>query len=188
MESDSDSEMGIAKKNKLDLQSDDEWTAESEEDKLGGRSDVIQRAFSHATMTSNGSNQKSSIASGGLQSQLQKIGQSTMVTEKGLVKVDPKQMPNLTSGIYVMSKKDGIIKLDSSPGGKIGLKNAPTSGVLMVQNRADGSLVRRQIISASPANSAISRIIKQVDGSQVVTQMKVVSKASPLKPGQVKSL
>ncbi|VVC86687.1 unnamed protein product [Leptidea sinapis] len=37
---------------------------------------------------------------------------------KGVIKVDPKHMPNLSTGVYIMSKSSGIMKIDSP--GKIG--------------------------------------------------------------------
>lgn len=46
------------------------------------------------------------------------------------MKVDPSQVPNLSSGVYIMSNKSGIIKLDSvTPSKALSLKgvNQPTS-------------------------------------------------------------
>nr|XP_050868631.1 uncharacterized protein LOC127072331 isoform X2 [Vespula vulgaris] len=54
--SDSDSEeagSSAAKRAKADTGSDEDWTGESEEEKLMGRSDVIQRAFNRANAQSN---------------------------------------------------------------------------------------------------------------------------------------
>lgn len=160
-----------------------------------GRSDVIQRAFNRANAQSNGANRTvvtgSDLATSlGLQSpEGPKTGQSPVLVAnaKGVVKVDPKQMPNLTSGVYVMSRKDGIIKLDSSPGGKIGVKGSPggAGGVLMVQNRAEtvGTVVRKQVLAASQGNSITPvKVVSKPDGSQVVTQMKVISKTVQSKP------
>ncbi|XP_076759921.1 chromodomain-containing protein chromator isoform X2 [Xylocopa sonorina] len=168
--SDSDSEDGgssVAKRAKGDTGSDEDWTGESEEERLMGRSDVIQRAFNRANAQSNGSNRAS------------------VANAKGVVKVDPKQMPNLTSGVYVMSRKDGIIKLDSSPSGKLAVKGSPTTqGVLMVQNRDNTNVVRKQVISASQSNSVTPvKVVSKMDGSQVVTQMKVVPKPITSKAG-----
>nr|XP_033340428.1 serine-rich adhesin for platelets isoform X2 [Megalopta genalis] len=194
--SDSDSEDGgssAAKRAKGDTGSDDDWTGESDDDRLLGRSDVIQRAFNRANAQSNGSNRPSSSSTDlatslGLQSP--EGAKSTqppvlVANAKGVVKVDPKQMPNLTSGVYVMSRKDGIIKLDSSPSGKLAVKGSPTTqGVLMVQNRDNTNVVRKQVISASPSNSVTPvKVVSKIDGNQVVTQMKVVTKAVAAKPG-----
>lgn len=192
--SDSDSD-SPSKRAKGDTASDEEWTADSEEDRMTGRRDVIQRAFHRANVQSNGSN-RSLVSSSDLSSPLNegmKSNQPVLVANaKGVVKVDPKQVPNLSSGVYVMSKKDGIIKLDSSPGAKTGAKsNSPmSSGVLMVQSSRDGgNIMRKQVITASQTNSVtpVKTIIKQ-DGSQVYTQMKVTTpKVTPAKPGSVMS-
>ncbi|XP_046744328.1 mucin-22 isoform X3 [Diprion similis] len=189
--SDSDSEETgsvNAKRMKTDTGSDDDWSGDSEDESMG-RSDVIQRAFNRATAQSNGSNR--TVVSGtdlatslGLQSpEAPKSGQTPVLvaSAKGVVKVDPKQMPNLTSGVYVMSRKDGIIKLDSSPSGKLGVKGSPTpQGVLMVQNRDASGVVRKQVLSAGQPTSTITpvKVVSKPDGSQVVTQMKIVSKGS----------
>ncbi|KAK2585222.1 hypothetical protein KPH14_009926 [Odynerus spinipes] len=195
--SDSDSEeagSSAAKRVKGDTGSDEDWTGESEEEKLIGRSDVIQRAFNRANAQSNGSNRTVSTTdlatSLGLQSpEGTKSTQPPVLVAnaKGVVKVDPKQMPNLTSGVYVMSRKDGIIKLDSSPSGKLAVKGSPTTqGVLMVQNRDNTNVVRKQVISASQSNSiAPVKVVSKMDGSQVVTQMKVVSKPVTSKAGGI---
>ncbi|XP_006570083.1 uncharacterized protein LOC409093 isoform X6 [Apis mellifera] len=198
--SESDSEDGgssAAKRAKGDTGSDEDWTGESEEEKLLGRSDVIQRAFNRANAQSNGSNRASGSSSDlatslGLQSpEGAKSNQPPVLVAnaKGVVKVDPKQMPNLTSGVYVMSRKDGIIKLDSSPSGKLAVKGSPTTqGVLMVQNRDNTNVVRKQVISASQSNSVTPvKVVSKMDGSQVVTQMKVVSKPVTSKAGGQRS-
>ncbi|XP_012341697.1 uncharacterized protein LOC100872175 isoform X6 [Apis florea] len=198
--SESDSEDGgssAAKRAKGDTGSDEDWTGESDEEKLLGRSDVIQRAFNRANAQSNGSNRASGSSSDlatslGLQSpEGAKSNQPPVLVAnaKGVVKVDPKQMPNLTSGVYVMSRKDGIIKLDSSPSGKLAVKGSPTTqGVLMVQNRDNTNVVRKQVISASQSNSVTPvKVVSKMDGSQVVTQMKVVSKPVTSKAGGQRS-
>ncbi|XP_074106165.1 chromodomain-containing protein chromator isoform X2 [Cotesia typhae] len=188
---DSDSDTTAAKRAKGEGASDEDYTGESEEERnTTGRSDVIQRAFNRANAQSNGSNKtvsSSDLATSlGLQSpDPTKTHQSPVLVAnaKGVVKVDPKQMPNLASGVYVMSKKEGIIKLDSSPAGKQ-IKSG-TGGVLMVPNRENPTVVRRQVITASQANSITPvKVVSKPDGSQVVTQMKVISKQVPAKPRQ----
>lgn len=186
-DSESDSEDGgssAAKRTKADTGSDDEWTGESDSDSRMGRSDVIQRAFNRANAQSNGSN-RASVSSTDLATSLglqspegAKSSQPPVLVAnaKGVVKVDPKQMPNLTSGVYVMSRKDGIIKLDSSPSGKLAVKGSPTTqGVLMVQNR--DNIARKQVISTSQSSpmTPAMKVVSKMDGSQVVTQMKVVT-------------
>ncbi|XP_006570084.1 platelet binding protein GspB isoform X7 [Apis mellifera] len=162
--SESDSEDGgssAAKRAKGDTGSDEDWTGESEEEKLLGRSDVIQRAFNRANAQSNGSNRASGSSSDlatslGLQSpEGAKSNQPPVLVAnaKGVVKVDPKQMPNLTSGVYVMSRKDGIIKLDSSPSGKLAVKGSPTT---QGQRSADGRpLLPRPPLRATTPTSVL---------------------------------
>ncbi|XP_012275057.1 uncharacterized protein LOC105696852 [Orussus abietinus] len=194
--SDSESDDGCsnaAKRAKGDTGSDEDWTAESEEERLASRSDVIQRAFHRADVQSNDSNRTTISgteipANLNLQSpEMQKSCQTPVLVAnaKGVVKVDPKQMPNLTSGVYVMSRKDGIIKLDSSPSGKIAVKGSPTQGILMVQNRDSNNVVRKQVLSGSQVNSiAPVKVVSKPDGNQMVTQMKVITKPLLMKsPG-----
>ncbi|XP_018354549.1 PREDICTED: mucin-5AC isoform X3 [Trachymyrmex septentrionalis] len=197
-DSDSDSEEGgssAAKRTKGDTGSDDEWTGESEDERLLGRSDVIQRAFNRANAQSNGSN-RTSVSSTDLATSLglqspdgAKSSQPPVLvaSAKGVVKVDPKQMPNLASGLYVMSRKDGIIKLNSSPSGKLAVKGSSTAqGVVMVQNRDNTNVIKKQVISTSQSNSMTPvKVVSKMDGSQVVTQMKVVTKAVTPKMGNV---
>ncbi|XP_011692344.1 PREDICTED: mucin-5AC isoform X2 [Wasmannia auropunctata] len=198
--SESDSEEGgssAAKRTKgaADTGSDDEWTGESDDERLMGRSDVIQRAFNRANAQSNGSN-RASVSSTDLATSLglqspdgTKSSQPPVfvASAKGVVKVDSKQMPNLASGLYVMSRKDGIIKLNSSPSGKLAVKGSPTTqSVVMVQNRDNTNVVRKQVISTSQSNSMTPmKVVSKIDGSQVVTQMKVVSKTVTPKMGSV---
>ncbi|XP_015116762.1 titin homolog [Diachasma alloeum] len=172
---DSDSEDATApKRPKVDTASDEDWTGESEEERLMGRSDVIQRAFNRANAQSNGSNKTVVTTTEVTTAQTPVL----VANAKGVVKVDPKQMGDLSSGVYVLSRKEGIIKLDSTPSGKISVKGAPGGqGVLMVQNREGGTVVRKQVLSATQANSITPvKVVSKADGSQVVTQMKVISK------------
>ncbi|XP_058805266.1 uncharacterized protein LOC131672209 isoform X2 [Phymastichus coffea] len=162
--SDSDSDDGdlaglrSMKRSKADTSGDDDWTAESEEDKVtSGRSDVIQKAFSRAQ---NGSQSNSMFAKN--------------------VKTETKPQ----STVYLVHRKDGVIRLDQSPTDSIALKASQISGgsgVLMVQNR-EGNLIRKRIVTSdgSSANSiTCEKVISKPDGTQVVTQMKVVPKSSP---------
>lgn len=152
-----------------------------------GRSDVIQRAFNRANAQSNGSN-RASVSSTDLATSLglqspegTKSSQPPVLvaSAKGVVKVDPKQMPNLASGLYVMSRKDGIIKLNSSPSGKLAVKGSPTTqGVVMVQNRDNTNVIRKQVISSQSNSMTPVKVVSKIDGSQVVTQMKVVTSKS----------
>ncbi|XP_051155161.1 mucin-4 isoform X2 [Leptopilina boulardi] len=187
--SDSDSD-SPAKRAKGETASDEDWTAESDDDKMTGRSDMIQRAFHRANVQSNGSN-RSIVSSSDIGDGVKSNQPVLVANAKGVVKVDPKQVPNLSSGVYVMSRKDGIIKLDSSAGNKMGVKGASpgqTSQVIMVQQgRETNTIVRKQVISSSPSNSTTPvKVISKPDGTQVYQQMKVVTtpKITPTKQQQ----
>lgn len=68
--------------------------------------------------------------------------QVLVANAKGVVKVDPSQVPNLSSGVYIMSNKSGIIKLDSvSPSKALSLKGASAGSVkqLAVQQNASAT-------------------------------------------------
>ncbi|XP_018371151.1 PREDICTED: zinc finger protein 37-like [Trachymyrmex cornetzi] len=148
-ESDSEGGSSTSKRTTDDTNNDDEWTGESEDERLLGRSDVIQRAFNRANAQSNGSN-KTSVSSTdlatslGLQSSdVVKSSQlPVLVTSAKGVKVDPKQMPNRASSLCVMSRKDGIIKSNSSSSGKLVVKGSSTThNVIMVQNRDNTNVI-----------------------------------------------
>ncbi|XP_014225005.1 flocculation protein FLO11 isoform X1 [Trichogramma pretiosum] len=165
--SDSDSDEGLTtlnmKRSKVDTSGDD-WTADSEEDKVViGRSDVIQRALNRANIQSNGSNRGpltgSALAKEAVQKEM-KLGNAS------------------NSNVYVVHRKDGIIKLDSTPTNKIAVKGqnqTPTSNVLVLPSRE--GFVKKQVIS--PNSITPIKVISKPDGTQIVTQMKVVSKGSP---------
>ncbi|XP_039297065.1 uncharacterized protein LOC111060163 [Nilaparvata lugens] len=93
--------------------------------------------------------------------------QVLVASAKGVVKVDPSQVPNLTSGVYIMSNKSGIVKLDSvTPNSAISslqrkglLKSTPShkSGVIMLGSRmgpgaaaaTKSGILRRPTVAAS---------------------------------------
>ncbi|XP_039752835.1 uncharacterized protein LOC120628522 isoform X1 [Pararge aegeria] len=63
------------------------------------------------------------------------LGGKGMPNIKGVIKVDPKHMPNLSTGVYIMSKSSGIMKIDSP--GKLG----PGLNI-------DQDIIRKQILAA----------------------------------------
>lgn len=188
-ESDDDGGMGsigninTIKRSKHDTSGDDDWTADSEDDKVViGRSDVIQRAFSRANAQSNGSNRSSGPMTG---TDLA----NSMLASKNIVNTKTTNAQP-QSNVYIVHRKDGIIKLDSSPTNKISVKGqnqSVNSGVLMVQNREGiGNVMRKQIVSTGGLHSnSITpvKVTSKADGTQVVTQMKVVPKSTPAKTG-----
>ncbi|CAH2980927.1 unnamed protein product [Chilo suppressalis] len=70
---------------------------------------------------------------------------------KGVIKVDPKHMPNLSTGVYIMSKSSGIMKIDTP--GKIG----PGLNI-------DQDVIRKQILAAKQKKT---EEIKKVTSSPV---------------------
>ncbi|CAG9786662.1 unnamed protein product [Diatraea saccharalis] len=83
------------------------------------------------------------------------LGGKGMPNIKGVIKVDPKHMPNLSTGVYIMSKSSGIMKIDSP--GKIG----PGLNI-------DQDVIRKQILAAKQKKT---EEIKKVTSSPVRTQM-----------------
>ncbi|XP_021188207.1 uncharacterized protein LOC110374702 isoform X3 [Helicoverpa armigera] len=94
---------------------------------------------------------------------------------KGVIKVDPKHMPNLTTGVYIMSKSSGIMKIDSP--GKLG----PGLNI-------DQDVIRKQILAAkqkkleetkktSPIRTPMTSQIKKTYGSggQQVTEKTIIT-------------
>lgn len=73
-----------------------------------------------------------------------------VANSKGVIKVDPRQVPNLTSGVYIVSQKSGVVKLDDLPSplkGRISpTKQSPQGqkvgsvGVMMSGSKRDGML------------------------------------------------
>ncbi|XP_072949125.1 uncharacterized protein Chro isoform X2 [Epargyreus clarus] len=103
------------------------------------------------------------------------LGGKGMPNIKGVIKVDPKHMPNLSTGVYIMSKSSGIMKIDSP--GKIG----PGLNI-------DEEKIRKQIMAAkqkkmeeskrmSPARVPISSQMKKPLGAagQQVTEKTIIT-------------
>ncbi|XP_049873570.1 uncharacterized protein LOC126372074 isoform X7 [Pectinophora gossypiella] len=103
------------------------------------------------------------------------LGGKGMPNIKGVIKVDPKHMPNLTTGVYIMSKSSGIMKIDSP--GKLG----PGLNI-------DQDVIRKQIIAAkqkkaeeakkaSPVRTPVTSQIKKTFGSggQQVTEKTIIT-------------
>ncbi|XP_014203553.1 uncharacterized protein LOC106635880 [Copidosoma floridanum] len=173
-DSDSDETAASGSKRHKVGSSDEEWVSDSMEDKtLIGRSDVIQRAFRGANIQSNGSRPSTG-------SDLP----NNFVANK-TIKVESKST-SAQSNLYIMHKKEGIIKLDSSPTNKLSVKgpNQPASSMVIMRNSTP--IVRKQVVSGGTHSNSITpvKVLTKSDGTQIVTQMQVVSnKASPTKAG-----
>ncbi|XP_073955786.1 chromodomain-containing protein chromator isoform X2 [Choristoneura fumiferana] len=98
------------------------------------------------------------------------LGGKGMPNIKGVIKVDPKHMPNLSTGVYIMSKSSGIMKIDSP--GKLG----PGLNI-------DQEVIRKQILAAkqkkqeekkgTPVSSQIKKTISS--GGQQVTEKTIIT-------------
>lgn len=125
---------------------------------------------------------------------------------KGIVKVDPKQIPNLSSGVYIMSKNSGIIKLDSSPspGGVVLVKDgkkhptiSPIRSVKKVKSEAHVKVIQEgenlqsgivRVNSQSTINKTQpSRTLNQNMRVQTVQKLPMKTQAVT-KPAAVKPL
>lgn len=106
------------------------------------------------------------------------LGGKGMPNIKGVIKVDPKHMPNLTTGVYIMSKSSGIMKIDSP--GKLG----PGLNI-------DQDVIRKQILAAkqkkleetkksSPVRTPVASQVRQIkktygSGGQQVTEKTIIT-------------
>ncbi|KAG6456983.1 hypothetical protein O3G_MSEX010046 [Manduca sexta] len=105
------------------------------------------------------------------------LGGKGMPNIKGVIKVDPKHMPNLTTGVYIMSKSSGIMKIDAP--GKLG------PGLSL-----DQDIIRKQIMAAkqkkveetkksttSPRTPMPSTQVKKTynSGGQQVTEKTIIT-------------
>lgn len=96
----------------------------------------------------------------------------------GVVRINQKQLPALSSGVYIMSKTAGIIKLDSSTskvatsGGQTIVKVAPKIGQTQIKIVKKDGNTTKQIIQVSPKTSVSSTPVK-VTPVKVTSQQKV---------------
>lgn len=163
---DSDSDDPDEKKIKLeyDSGSEDEWQAdesEIERHTTVSRPKILQKT----TNVINGIAKKQMTAaevarSIGLASPDRPNSPPVLLTNtKGVVKVFKNQMPNLSSGVYIMSKKDGIVKLESSPN----VITTSSANIVRVQKTAGGQQT--------------TSIIRMAPKPTATTQMRMVPKA-----------
>ncbi|XP_060529547.1 uncharacterized protein LOC132703984 isoform X2 [Cylas formicarius] len=104
----------------------------------------------------------------------------------GVVRINQKQLPALSSGVYIMSKTAGIIKLDSTTskvatsGGQTIVKVAPKIGQTQIKIvKKDGNLTK-QIIQVSPKPGGVGlNSISSVNKSSTPKTYKALSKIKP---------
>ena len=92
-----------------------------------------------------------------------------VANSKGVIKVDPRQVPNLTSGVYIVSNKSGIVKLNDLPsspvkGGISPAKQSPQGqkvssvGVVVPASKRDGihtGILRKPLSQPSTGTRAV---------------------------------
>ncbi|KAL1505986.1 hypothetical protein ABEB36_005427 [Hypothenemus hampei] len=93
----------------------------------------------------------------------------------GVVRINQKQLPALSSGVYIMSKTAGIIKLDSTTskvatsGGQTIVKVAPKIGQTQIKIVKKDGNTTKQIIQVSPKPGSTPIRITPVKSSQKFT-------------------
>lgn len=103
----------------------------------------------------------------------------------GVVRINQKQLPSLSTGVYIMSKTAGIIKLDSTTskvatsGGQTIVKVAPKIGQTQIKIvKKDGqTTTTKQIIQMTPNRSMAGTPLKTF--KPVITKVKKASELSP---------
>lgn len=103
----------------------------------------------------------------------------------GVVRINQKQLPSLSTGVYIMSKTAGIIKLDSTTskvatsGGQTIVKVAPKIGQTQIKIvKKDGqTTTTKQIIQMTPNRSSTNTTTKTF--KPVITKVKKASEISP---------
>lgn len=103
---------------------------------------------------------KAKISINGVGTKKQILPENILIPDaQGIVKINPKQLPALSSGVYVMSKTAGIIKLDSNT------SKLATSG-------------RHAVLKVAPkiGQTSIKVIKKEVGGAKITTIKKTPPK------------
>ncbi|CAG9865242.1 unnamed protein product [Phyllotreta striolata] len=99
----------------------------------------------------------------------------------GVVRINQKQLPSLSTGVYIMSKTAGIIKLDSNTskvatsGGQTIVKVAPKIGQTHIKIMKKDGTSTQQIVQMSPKGAAGTPKIVQkqfAKAKKIVTDLK----------------
>ncbi|XP_018320304.1 uncharacterized protein LOC108733589 isoform X2 [Agrilus planipennis] len=98
--------------------------------------------------------------------------ETTIIPETKIIRLSEKQLPGLSSGVYVMSKTEGIIKLDSATPGKGGtvMKVTPKIGQtrIKVVKKDDGST--SNIVKVTP--SMVQKINRNIVKREITIPVK----------------
>ncbi|XP_047113451.1 uncharacterized protein LOC124789961 isoform X1 [Schistocerca piceifrons] len=96
-----------------------------------------------------------------------------VANSKGVIKVDPRQVPNLTSGVYIVSNKSGVVKLESVSGSPAVGKAVTSSQSVNNGSGETKTIVTQSGIIRKPVQSSgISRV------AQGPGQVKLLSKTA----------
>ncbi|CAH0554500.1 unnamed protein product [Brassicogethes aeneus] len=160
---DDDSDDSFEKKIKMGDYSD----SEDEKPKFGGAAKKFAAAgrqgLHHVVTSSGGGAQTVTIMNNGVGS---KIPQNVLIPDaNGVVRINQKQLPSLSTGVYIMSKTAGIIKLDSTTskvatsGGQTIVKVAPKIGQTQIK------IVKKDANApASPSNAKVLQMTTTTAG------------------------
>ncbi|XP_026287756.1 uncharacterized protein LOC113213045 isoform X1 [Frankliniella occidentalis] len=116
-----------------------------------------------------------------------------VANSKGVVKVDPRTMPNISSGVYIMSTKpgpnggSGLVKIDS-PNVKVVTGVGQKQGGIMAVKDAKSTESDNSGLGSSPIKTTVLGKKPQATASSTVTPMKLMPKlVSPqMKGGLIK--
>lgn len=101
-----------------------------------------------------------------------------VANSKGVIKVDPRQVPNLTSGVYIVSNKSGIVKLNDLPSSPVKARISPTKQ--SPQGQKVGSV---GVVTAGSKRDGVQTGIMRKSLSQPVTGTRSVVGQTSSKQG-----
>ncbi|XP_050303182.1 uncharacterized protein LOC126740993 isoform X2 [Anthonomus grandis grandis] len=161
----SDEEGGVKRKHESDESDDDfdDKRIKLEEDSDFSDKDVVKvkpTPVKKVTITPVKSTSKSTSSVKNGNNTQQVLPSNILIPDaNGVVRINQKQLPSLSSGVYIMSKTAGIIKLDSTTskvatsGGQTIVKVAPKVGQTQIKIVKKDGNTTKQIIQVAPKNS-----------------------------------
>jgi hypothetical protein len=112
-----------------------------------------------------------------------------VANSKGVIKVDPRQVPNLTSGVYIVSNKSGIVKLNDLPSSPVKGRISPAKqspqgqkvgsvGVVTSGSKRDGiqtGIVRKPLSQPTTGSRSVLGQTSLKQGTPLRTPLNVNS-------------
>lgn len=163
---DDDGESDDSFEKKIRLDGDSEDTEEDEPKTPARKVAKIVQAFNNGTGT--------------------KLPDNVLIPDaKGVVRISQKQLPSLSSGVYIMSKSSGIIKLDptasriATSGGQAIVKVSPKVGQTQIKiiKKEDGS---KRVVQVKGPEQPILTIAPKPKNVQVVNKVPMVVSKPPM--------